>query len=340
MKAMGNIMVIAMLVASPALAGTLKVNCNGGGTITKALETAKVGDTIQVTGTCKERVTITTDRLTLDGQGSAILDGGGGFKANAVREGVVTIDGASGVTVTGFTLQRGPAGITCKRGAACLMRNTTMQDNAAEGLRVSENSTAEVTGCISRRNGEWGIAVFDNSNVLLQGTIALTNNGTSGLGVFFSSSARSSKATIQANNNKHNGIILGGGSNVNFGRRGGKVTTNNNMGNGIRLFNSGSLQVYAGNTVNVVGNSGRGVSVDGNSSLQNFGGTFVIKNNKGGGLLVDNGGSVTMKGSTITENGTDVALSFGARATLNGNTIGTIVCDNISLIRGDTACPK
>ncbi len=90
------IAVMVMAVASPALAGTLKVNCDKGGTITKALENAKPFDTIQVTGTCKERVTITTDRLTLDGQGSAILDGAG-FKANAVFERVITIDGARGV---------------------------------------------------------------------------------------------------------------------------------------------------------------------------------------------------------------------------------------------------
>ncbi len=109
------IAVMVMAVASPALAGTMKVNCDKGGTITKALENAKRGDTIQVTGTCKERVTITTDRLTLDGQGSAILDGGGGFKANAVFERVITIDGARGVTITGFTVQHGPDGITCKR---------------------------------------------------------------------------------------------------------------------------------------------------------------------------------------------------------------------------------
>jgi hypothetical protein len=47
-----------------------KVKCDEGQTLTDALKTAKPGDTLKVTGTCQERVTITTDRLTLDGGGS------------------------------------------------------------------------------------------------------------------------------------------------------------------------------------------------------------------------------------------------------------------------------
>ena len=50
-----------------------KVKCDKGQTLTEALKKAKPGDTLQVTGTCHERVTITTDRLTLDGGGNAVL---------------------------------------------------------------------------------------------------------------------------------------------------------------------------------------------------------------------------------------------------------------------------
>src|SRR5215211_4746020 len=54
------------------------IECDKGQTLTDALKKAKPSNTLQVTGTCQERVTITTDRLTLDGGGSAVLDGGGG----------------------------------------------------------------------------------------------------------------------------------------------------------------------------------------------------------------------------------------------------------------------
>jgi nitrous oxidase accessory protein NosD len=87
----------------PARADLRSVDCGKGDTITEALIKADPGDTIRVTGTCRERITIATDRQTLDGQGGAILDGGGG--APSELTGLVTIDGARGVKVTGFTIQ-------------------------------------------------------------------------------------------------------------------------------------------------------------------------------------------------------------------------------------------
>src|SRR5215470_15481780 len=68
------------------------VNCSRGETIAKALEKAQPGDTIRITGTCFERVTVTTDRITLDGQGATTLDGVG--IPTGELEGVVMIDGA------------------------------------------------------------------------------------------------------------------------------------------------------------------------------------------------------------------------------------------------------
>src|SRR5713101_8368310 len=98
---------VVLALASPALADNVKtVNCDTGYSLTKALQNARPGNTLRVEGTCSERVIITTDRLTLDGQGSVILDGGGG--AQTEFAGVVTIDGAHGVTISGFTIQNGP----------------------------------------------------------------------------------------------------------------------------------------------------------------------------------------------------------------------------------------
>jgi hypothetical protein len=43
--------------------------------------------------------------------------------------------------------------------------------------------------------------------------------------------------------------------------------------------------------------------------------------------------------SAITSNGTDVDLRFGTRVTINGVTVGTIMCDGTVLSRGTTVCP-
>ena len=57
----------------PAFAAIRNVDCAMGETITTALTDAVPGDTIRVTGTCREHIAITTDRLTLDGQGRVVF---------------------------------------------------------------------------------------------------------------------------------------------------------------------------------------------------------------------------------------------------------------------------
>jgi hypothetical protein len=68
---------------------------------------------------------------------------------------------------------------------------------------------------------------------------------------------------------------------------------------------------------------------------------YTISGNTQAGVMVDDS-SVYLDGPIIVENNsvTDVALSFGAHATLLGDRIGRITCDAASgvLIRG-RQCP-
>ena len=66
-------------------------------------------------------------------------------------------------------------------------------------------------------------------------------------------------------------------------------------------------------------------------------GNLTIQGNTTAGLTADNGSTVRIiEGATITGNGTDVVLLFGSNGTFNGNTIGTITCDETVLLRGVT----
>lgn len=112
---------------------------------------------------------------------------------------------------------------------------------------------------------------------------------------------------------------------------------NNNKKNGVGLLDS-VFMLWAG-TLSIARNGGKGIYVGSNSSLRDFGATWLIKDNNGEGLAVENGGDVTMAGATITGNSIDVDLGYGAHATLKGNAIGTVTCDKSSRIVGDTACP-
>src|SRR5262245_15167659 len=93
------LLVAALAITSPAAAkrDLIEVDCDKGKTIKDALRHAEPGDTIRLTGTCTERVVITTSRLTLNGQGSAVLDGTGLDPGDFGRAAVLVIDGAHGV---------------------------------------------------------------------------------------------------------------------------------------------------------------------------------------------------------------------------------------------------
>jgi hypothetical protein len=344
------------------------MNCDRGQNIAEVLARAEPGDTIRVTGTCVERVSIKTDRITLDGQGAATLDGGGGPIAEF--DGVVTIDGASGVTIQGFTVQNGPGeGILGTHGAAFSVRNTTVQDNGFTGVAVGEGSTAELTDCSILRNG-LGIDVYTQSSAVLKGAIRTNDNLTSGADINGTSILEIRGAQLEASRNGGFGLFAGSNSQVAvFGfaaSRGSTFTIDANVQGGIALGDS-ILNVFSESTIAIT-NSPLGILVGAGKIISPTGvGTFVIENNGVGldfgldgtallvgGLTVRNNGtgvrttdgagvlwfiSIPPNPSAITGNGVDVDLHFGARATFDGVDVGTITCDSTVLSRGTTVCP-
>jgi nitrous oxidase accessory protein NosD len=346
---------------------SLRVNCDAGQTIGRALQRAKPGDRIVVRGTCRERVIVSTDRVTLDGQGSAILDGGGG--APTELTGLVTIDGARGVTITGFTIQNGPGdGILALHAATLHVRNTTVQDNVFMGIAVIDHSTAELTDLTARRNRQ-GIDVFNASLAILRGSIVITDNRSIGSDLGGRSTMEIRGAQVHASNNEV-GLGAGNGQLVVYNlaaSQASTITVSNNRKAGFGIGTS-TFEIF-GTTRITAENNGFGLFCPaGGKLLDPFGrGTFVFRNNGVGmffsagcsalvnpamltiqsnatGVLADAADTLSFatdpaNGSTITGNGTDVDLKFGTRATLQGITIGTIVCDKTVLSRGSTVCP-
>jgi Right handed beta helix region len=361
---------MAFVGASPtgdAASSMRVVNCDRGQNIAEVLARAEPGDTIRVTGTCVERVSIKTDRITLDGQGAATLDGGGG--PTSEFDGVVTIDGASGVTIQGFTVQNGPGeGILGTHGAAFSVRNTTVQDNGSTGVVVAEGSTAELTDCSILRN-DAGIDVFTQSSAVLKGSIRTNDNLLNGATVNGTSIIEIRGAQVEASRNGGEGLAAGSNSQLAVfgfaGSQGSTFTIDANAGGGILLGDS-ILNVFSESTIAIT-NSPLGILCGAGKIISPFGvGTFVIENNVVGldfgldgtallvgGLTVRNNGtgvrgdgagvltfiSIPSNPSAITGNGVDVDLRFGARATFDGVDVGTITCDSTVLSRGTTVCP-
>jgi hypothetical protein len=356
----------------------IRVNCDAGQTIGRALQRARPGTTIQVRGTCRERVVITTDRITLDGEGSAVLDGGGGQLTSAAVQdpefdALIIVDGVTGVTIVGFSIQNGSGnGILGTHSAAFAVSKTTVQHNAITGLVVSDNSTVELSDSTLQHN-LLGMDVFTSSSAILRGIVAATKNTVDGIEVNGQSILEIRGAQVQLNNNGVNGLVAGPGCAVAiFGftaSKGSTLTANENGDSGI-LVGGSSLTVFGeASTINAANNTVNGIWLPADGAvLSPFGrGTFVIennavglnigqqsgavivgglnvKNNKVTGLLADGAGSLTLVSippnpSSITGNGTDVDLRFGTRTTIDGVTIGTTVCDKTVLSRGTTVCP-
>ena len=368
--------VVTLLVAGPALAkDVIKVDCNKGKTIKDALKHADPGDTIRVTGVCHERITIKTNDVTLDGQGSAVIDGGGGSKIEF--SGVITIDGVQRVKLVGLTVQNGPGeGILGRRGAAFLVEKTVVQNNPnGAGIAVADHSTAELTD-VTLQHNDGGLDVFTSSSAVLRGAIAATQNGNSGITINGLAVVEIRGANVNASGNGVAGVIVGSGQLAIFQFAASVGSTLNASGNGFAgiIVNGSQLSVYLAATVtasnnggvglffanggfvtipfggvklvvenNGVGNNGVGIRVEQGTGVLFQGGQLTVTGNPVG-LLADGAGTVTILWDSATPlsisgNTLDVDLKFGTRTTFEGVTIGSITCDSTVLSRGTTVCP-
>jgi hypothetical protein len=347
MQAMGTLgMLVALIaMASPALGNTRHVNCAvPGQTITKALKTAQPGDTIRVRGTCEETVTITTDRLTLHGIDNATIQGPGGGPAGDVSEGLLNVVGAQGVEIRGFTVRDSAVdGINGRQGAAFVVRDTRILRSGDDGIEATETSTVRILGtCEVRRNSDAGISITRGSSGLFLADMLHTSHNASGLlALGHSSMALSGDiSTILAEENTLDGVLAADTSDLRLD--GGKITSTRNGRRGLTIGGGANLTLFAGTIL--LENNPEGFALLVGSAMAVFPtGNLTIQGNTTVGLTADNGSTMRIiEGATITGNGTDVVLLFGSNGTFNGNTIGTISCDETSLVRGDESvtCPS
>lgn len=353
----------------PAKAKATTVQCAAGQSINDALSRAEPGETILVRGTCRERVVI-TQPVTLDGGGSAVIDGAGVPPVDPEFDGLVVIKGVTNVNLVGLTIQNGRTnGIFAAHGAAVVLKDVTTQNNAFVGIVVSDNSTAEVIDSATQSNGEGGFDVFTSSSMIVRGTFVVSRNGIVGGGMNGQSIVELRGAQVTVADHPVFGIIAGSRSHLAvFGFQGALGSTLNVSGSGfagIGIADS-TLTIFSDTVVTATNNGVGLLVVTGTASAPSEGATFVLHDNGVGmslasgsstflraglnvhdnatGILVDNASlEITAPPglpNSITGNGTNVQLSFGARSTIENFVIGTpLVCDPTVLSRGTTKCP-
>jgi len=238
------------LLPSAGKAATILVDCDSAESLQDAINGAGTRDTIEVSGTCNENISLREQkrRITLDGQGTATING-------AATTSTINVRGR-GHTIKGFTISGGTTGIFVNRGGTVLIGGTaladgntisaggngivvtqfsfariahnTIQDNGGSGIIVSENSSARI-GFVStndtnaspnaiQQNDNNGIIVSRSSSARIVGN-TIKNNGRDGVGVHRNSHADIAANTIEGNgkDSGRHGIIVTDNSGVNLG---------------------------------------------------------------------------------------------------------------------------
>jgi parallel beta-helix repeat protein len=225
-----------------AQSGTHTLTCGPAKTIGQAIKTLKPGDTLLVDGVCNENVEIGEEvqRITLDGQGMAFINGDS--TANAV-----TIRGA-GITIRGFVISGGaPQGIAVTDGASAVIDGNTIQYADRNGITVFRNSSADIRNNTIQFSGLAGIAIQNTSsarvgwfgppNNRVSAPNTIQNNGAQGIQVYRGSSAQIFSNTIQ--NNGSHGVIVDRNAQAEIGA----CTITGNAGDGIRGMRNAGVDI-------------------------------------------------------------------------------------------------
>jgi nitrous oxidase accessory protein NosD len=105
-----------------------------------AVDRANPGDTLNVSGTCVERITVGTDRVTIDGGGTATIDG-----VDVAGTRSLVIVQALNVRIQNITVQRSPRhGIQVGRGGSAIIEGTTVTLSAQHGILVHQSAYARI----------------------------------------------------------------------------------------------------------------------------------------------------------------------------------------------------
>jgi len=280
-------MIVGMLVSlNPAQADSddaeqILVRCNHGDSLAEAIDDADPGDTILVFGTCHESVTITTDRLTLEGRGNAQL-----VSVDATRD-VITIKGAHAVTLTGFSIHNGSIGILGKEASSFALNNLLVKDNSNTGIRLEGNSSAMITDTTVEHNGLLGLDIDRASEAKFSGKFVSQDNGVFGMILSSSSSSTFANANVTVQRNAL-GIQVGINSSFMIADAETVVTVSDNLATGLTVVSGSTLFVFEGAIVAEGNRFNHGVSANSNSNIDlDRGGSITARNNGADGIQLE-----------------------------------------------------
>jgi parallel beta-helix repeat protein len=199
--------------AVAANAATVSIDCDAGDTIQAALGKVGPGDTVLVSGMCKEQVSFNPElvRVTLDGQKKTTIQHPG---KGAASPHTVFIRGKD-ITVKGITVIGGLDGIHLAGPTSAELDGNVVNKAARAGIHIDKGSVARILNNTVQDSGAYGIDITGVSLAYIGVRIpripalspnTIRNNGGPGVNI-----ERGSVAWIVGNtisNNKGSGIVL------------------------------------------------------------------------------------------------------------------------------------
>jgi parallel beta-helix repeat protein len=144
---------------------SLTLDCDAGGSITRALADLKAGDILVVSGTCTESVVIPPEAvgITITGQGKATIRHPTGGAAVGSAAHVIYVRGRA-ITITGFTLTGGNDGIHLSGPAHAVIEGNVIAHNRGRGVHLDKGSVAQIANNTIEDNASHGINIAEQSH--------------------------------------------------------------------------------------------------------------------------------------------------------------------------------
>ncbi len=351
-----SVLLGSLIIASPAAHALSPaiVDCVTGHELSAAIATAIPGSTIAVTGTCYGPLHITTSDLTLLGDGSAVIE-----KPHYIPFplDVVTIDGATRVQMSGFTIRNGLNGVKGEANASFTLDSVAITDNILGLSAVSSDvNLRDVTITSSFPGSAMGVVLENTSSATFSGTVDISNMAAFGINVQGSSALTvSDGSTLVSHHNLMGGqisvsssFVMGRGSNVtvhdnraiglsvNTGSTAlvfnANLTSRNNGLDGIDVISNADIEVDADSRVVSENNGRQGISVD-NAAFNMFGflstqpglPSLTVTNNAENGIQVESTSKLDIgRNATITVTGNSkagISLDDGSSAVIQQSNI-------------------
>lgn len=367
---MGRILALITFVLTATClvaAATITVNCDEGQSLSHTL--AKLSKlpiepsmTVLVKGTCTEYVVIRGfEDLTVKGQGATIVQPSTA-PTNGVLLNTVTIEASRSVTLDGFTihsLATASDGVGVGGHSSDIrLRNLTIDGTGTIGVSLYEGSQGSLANVTVRDVGYASVGVWDVSDAHIESS--LFENTTGNLwhvGIAVGSGHVTLRGTTIRN--MQVGIDIGQTGIVDL------VNFNNYYPAGantdVVIDNPAATNYYGvhvaeGSSLNVesvklrINNAGQfwgyntgGISLDGNSTLDDLGGNLVIAGSQGQGIFVANNSHAVLGGSSVSGSGHGGVVAVNQSSAEFGNAspvsqitgnITDLFCDSQSWITG------